>query len=119
MRNKNIQADILALISDGKVRTLQTIADKVEVSKITVFRHIQSLSYRFNIETFCGGIDRGGVRLIAEPKVSVEMLNPNDLQLIINTLSSLQNGNVRIKSFIHKLSTQKKLKENDYERKVL
>lgn len=107
MRNKNIQADILALISDGKVRTLQTIADQVEVSKITVFRHIQSLSYRYNIETFCGGIERGGVRLITNDEVSIKKLNSNDLQLILSKLESLQDSNIRIQDFIHRLTTIK------------
>lgn len=107
VRNKNIQADILSLISDGKVRTLQTIADQVEVSKITVFRHIQSLSYRYNIETFCGGIERGGVRLITNDEVSVKKLNSNDLQLILSKLESLQDSNIRIQDFIHRLTTIK------------
>ncbi len=115
-KTSSTTADILNYISDGKVHTLQEIADEVEVSWHTAQRHIQSLAYRYNIETFCGGVNRGGVRLIAEQKVSVEKLSSDDLQLIINTLSSLQDGNVRIKSFLHKLSTQKELKENYYEK---
>lgn len=111
MRSRNIQADILDCISDGKLHTYSEIASKTEISYITVYRHIQSLSYRFNIETFKGGIDKGGVRFIPEQKVSVEKLTSDDLQLIIEQLELLQNSNVRIKSFINKLSTQKEIKE--------
>lgn len=112
MRSNNIQADIFNFISDEKLHTMSEIADYVEVNEKTVRRHIQSLSYRFNIETFKGGIDKGGVRLISEQKVSVEKLTSDDLQLIIEHLESLQDSNVRIKSFIHKLSTQKEIKES-------
>lgn len=55
VRSSSIIADILHFISDGKFHTLQEIADEVEVSRITAYRHIQSLSYRYNIESFHGG----------------------------------------------------------------
>lgn len=116
MRSRNIQADILDFISDNKVHTYQAIADAVECSYITVYRHVQALAYRFNIETFKGGIDKGGIRYIGEQKVDVEKLTSDDLQLIISKLSSLQDDNPRIKSFIHKLSTQKDLKESKHEK---
>jgi len=111
VRSKNIQADVFAFISDGKKHTLQEIANACEISKITAFRHIESLSIHYNIKTFVGGIDRGGVQLIPEQKVSVEKLTSDDLQLIIEQLELLQNSNVRIKSFINKLSSQKEIKE--------
>lgn len=116
MRSRNIQADILDYLSDNKIHSMSKIAEELEVSRMTVYRHIQSLAYRFNIETFKGGIDKGGVRFIGEQKVDVEKLTSDDLQLIISKLSSLQDANPRIKSFIHKLSTQKELKESKYER---
>lgn len=110
-KSSSINADILEFVSDGKLHTLQEIADEIEASRITVYRHIQSLSYRFNIETFHGGDKKGGVRLILEQKVSVEKLTSDDLQLIIEHLESLQDSNVSIKSFINTLSTQKEFKE--------
>lgn len=116
MRSRNIQADIFNYISDGKKHTYQSIAEAIECSYSSAKRHVQDLSYNFNIQTFHGGIDRGGIQMIPEQKVSVEKLSSDDLQLIINTLSSLQDGNVRIKSFLHKLSAQKELKENYYEK---
>ena len=63
LKKSSITADILNLLSDNKVHTLQEIADEIEISKMTVRRHIQSLSYRYPIQTFCGGINRGGVYL--------------------------------------------------------
>lgn len=63
LRNSSITADILSVLSDGKRHTMQEIANQVEVCERTVRRHVQSLSYRYPIETFCGGIERGGVRL--------------------------------------------------------
>ena len=63
LKKSSITADILIILSDCKVHTLQEIADEVEVHKNTVAKHIQSLSYRYPINTFCGGINRGGVCL--------------------------------------------------------
>ena len=113
VRSRNIQADILDLLYDGKVHTYNEIASKIEVCKKTVFRHIQTLNYRYNIDTFHGGIDRGGVRLVLNQSISLEKLNSNDLQLIINELGSLQNPNPRIMSFIKSLCTLKSLKEKE------
>lgn len=113
VRSSSIIADILHYISDGKFHTLQEIADEVEVSRITAYRYIQSLSYRYNIESFHGGDKRGGIRLIPDKKVSIEKLTSDDLQLIISKLESLQDSNPRIKSFINKPSTNLEFKEID------
>lgn len=118
MRTRLIQNDILAFLQDYKVHTMQEICNELEISRSTCLRHLNDLALHYNIQTFVGGRN-GGVRLIGEQKVSVEHLNSDDLQLIISKLSLLQNDNPRIKSFIHKLSAQKDLKENNYERKVL
>ena len=63
LKKSSITADILSFISDGQVHTMQEIADEIEVSNCTVQRHIQSLSFRYPIETFHGGDNRGGVFL--------------------------------------------------------
>ena len=111
MRSKNIQADSLQLISDGKVRTLQEIANEVEVHRITVYKHIQALSFRYNIETFHGGINRGGVRMITERKISTEKLSVEELELILKQFKRLKDFTPNIISFIHNLTTQKEIKE--------
>ena len=106
MRSRNIQADILAYLSDAKLHTMQEIAEHVEVRERTVRRHIQDLSYRFNIQTFFGRDGYGGVRFIKEKSIDVGYLNNDELQLIIDQLSLLQNSDVNIKRFIKGLSSQ-------------
>lgn len=104
MRNRNIQADILNYISDGKLHTTKEIASEIEISQITVKRHIQALSYRFNIETFKGGIDKGGVRLIPDENVKTNYLSEDELQLIVSKLSSLQVDSPNIKKFVNSIA---------------
>ena len=106
MRSRNIQADILACLSDGKFHTTNEIAQEIEVCQKTVKRHIQSLAYRHNIETFCGGDRKGGVRLVEEKKVSLKGLSNNDLQLIIGAIDLLQESNLAIKVFSNRLKLQ-------------
>ena len=113
MRNRSIQADLISYLSDGKLHTTKEISQFLEVSQITIKRHIQALSYRFNIQTFNGGVDRGGVRMIIDKKVTVEKLDDNELHLIIDKLSSMQNATVNIKKFINDLALMKEIKEKD------
>ena len=104
LKKSSITADILSLLSDGKVYTLQEIADEVEVSKITVHRHIQSLSYRYPIETFCGGINRGGVYLDKDYIYQGSTLTNDELQLINKALLLLQGQNACVdQKLLHSL----------------
>lgn len=119
LKKSSITADILSLLSDGKVHTLQEIADEVEVSKITVHRHIQSLSYRYPIETFCGGINRGGVYLDKDYIYQGSTLTNDELQLINKALLLLQKQNANVdQKLLHNLLNKFSLpsnKENFYE----
>ena len=90
LKKSSITADILNVLSDCKIHTLQEIADIVEVSKITVHRHIQSLSYRYPIQTFCGGINRGGVCLDKDYIHQGKVLTNDELQVINKALTLLQ-----------------------------
>ena len=92
LKKSSITADILNILSDCKVHTLQEIADEVEVSKMTVRRHIQSLSYRYPIQTFSGGINRGGVYLDKNYLYQGQMLTRDELQVINKALAMLQNS---------------------------
>ena len=104
LKKSSITADILSLLSDGKVHTLQEIADEIEVSKITVHRHIQSLSYRYPIETFCGGINRGGVYLDKDYIYQGSTLTNDELQLINKALLLLQGQNACVdQKLLHSL----------------
>lgn len=86
----DITADILNFISDGKVHTMNQIAEACEVSKRTVNRHIQSLSYRYPIDTFRGGIDRGGVILDTKYIVQGKIITNEKLQILGKALDLLQ-----------------------------
>ena len=90
LKKSSITADILNVLSDCKIHTMQEIADIVEVSKITVRRHIQSLSYRYPIQTFCGGINRGGVCLDKDYIHQGKILTNDELQVINKALTLLQ-----------------------------
>lgn len=96
LKKSSITADILNILSDNKVHTLQEIADEVEISKMTVRRHIQSLSYRYPVETFCGGINRGGVYLDKDYVYQGSTLTNDELQLINNALLLLQKQGVGV-----------------------
>lgn len=104
MKKRDIQADILALLSDGRLWKMNDIASEIEVCRKTVNRHIQSLSYRHNILVFHGGEQKGGVRLIKEKEVSVENLSAEDLQRITICLKEMDNKSKQIDLFIFRLS---------------
>lgn len=90
LKYASITADILNVLSDCKVHTMQEIADKVEVTERTVRSHIQSLSYRYPINTFRGGINRGGVQLDKNYLHQGKIRSTDELQLIEKALKLLQ-----------------------------
>ena len=104
VRSRSLQADILNYISDNKLHTYQSIADAVECSFSSARRHIQDLSYRFNIEIRTGGFGKGGIRLIPDENVKTNYLNENELQLIVSKLESLQDSSPNIKKFVNSIA---------------
>ena len=90
LKKSSITADILYILSDGKIHQMQDIADEIEVSRKTIVRHIQSLSYRYPIQTFCGGINRGGVYIDKNYIYQGTILSIDELQLIQKALNLLQ-----------------------------
>ena len=90
LRKSSITADILNILSDCKIHTINEIADEVEVSRSTVKRHIQSLSFRYPIQSFCGGINRGGVYLDKNYVYQGQTLTNDELQIIGRALKLLQ-----------------------------
>lgn len=104
MKKRDIQADILALLSDGRLWKMNEIAREIEVCRKTVIRHIQSLSYRHNILVFHGGEEKGGVRLIREKEVSIENLSAEELNQIILCLRNMKDKSKQIDLFIFRLN---------------
>lgn len=96
LRKSSITADILNVLSDGKIHTLQDIAEKVEVCRQTVCRHIQSLSYRYPIETFHGGDKRGGVYLDKKYLHQGKIRSRDELQIISKALELLQKSGSKV-----------------------
>lgn len=113
MRKRNIQADIYAVISDGKVWTIKEIAEEVEVHYNTVYRHIHDMAYRLDIRFYTGRIN-GGIQLILERKVSIEKLTTKDIDVIIITLSTIELKSEGIRHFIYQLKKFKN--DNSYVR---
>ena len=89
LRSSSITADILNFLSDGKLHTYSEIAEEVEVHKNTVYKHIQSLSYRYPIQTFCGK-HNAGVKLDTNYIQQGRILTKDELQLINKALTLLQ-----------------------------
>lgn len=71
MRSRFVWYGVLEILSDYKVHTIQEMADKLEVSYITVQRHIADASLYKPIVTNRNGKDRGVKLLLtnAERKI--------------------------------------------------
>lgn len=119
LKKSSITADILHVLNDGKVHTMQQIADEVEVSERTVRRHIQSLSYRYPIETFVGGDKRGGVFLDKSAIHQGKILSSDELQIISKALRLLQESECKdvdhevLKKLIKEYQTPEKQEQED------
>jgi hypothetical protein len=90
LRSSSITADVLNILTDCKIHTMQEIADEVEVSKRTVIKHITSLSYRFPIETFHGGDKHGGVFLNKTYIMNGHLLTKTELKFGSKIFNSVQ-----------------------------
>ena len=107
MKRRDIQADILALISNGQIWKIKRLSEEIEVSYKTIYRHLHDMAYRLDIRFYTGRLN-GGVQLILERKISIELLTDEDIELIIITLSTVAKTNERITQFICMLAKFKK-----------
>lgn len=96
IRSSSITADILNVLSDGKLHTMSDIANTVECSRQTVHKHIQSLSYRYPIDSFHGGDKKGGVILDKKFISNGKILSNDKLQIINKALKLLQNSDANV-----------------------
>ena len=119
MKSSSITADILHVLNDGKVHTMSDIAKEVECSRQTVHKHIQSLSYRYPIETFVGGDKRGGVFLDKSAIHQGKILSRDELQIISKALRLLQESECKdvdqelLKKLIKEYQTPEKQEQED------
>lgn len=95
LKYSSITADIINILSDCKLHKMQEIADEVEVSERTVRKHIQSLSYRYPIQTFCGN-KNGGVKLDENYLFQGKIRSNDELQIIEQALRLLQKSSADV-----------------------
>ena len=113
MKRRDIQADIFALISNGQIWTIQKLAEEIEVSYKTIYRHLHDMAYRLNIKFYTGRLN-GGVQFIIERKVNVEKLTNGDMEVIIITLSTIETKSEGMQYFIYELTKVQKEKLQVY-----
>ena len=119
LKKSSITADILHVLNDGKIHTLQEIADEVEAHKSTIKRHLQSLSYRYPIETYHGGDNRGRVYLDKSAIHQGKILTRDELQIISKALRLLQESKCKdvnqevLKKLIKEYQTPEKQEQED------
>lgn len=108
MRRRDIAADILYILSDGSIHNMQDIADKLNISRKTVFRHIASLSYFHPIETFHGGneFNRGGVKLDISKDVTLGALTLEEQKTILDALILIKDMNMHNQNIVQRLITK-------------
>jgi len=118
VKKYDVAASILEILEDNEIHSMNEIAEKLELSRLTVFRHIQTLSLHYDIETFKGGQIRGGVRLKTITKLDVSYLSSNDLQSVMSAIGSLQDPEGNIQRLVKDLANRiRKEQENDRFRK--
>ena len=100
MRSRYIQNDILFYLSDGKPHSSEELAEIIEVSEITIRRHIKDLSLNYPIVSFAGGIGGGGGYIMLS--FSSQLLTKGDVEIIVNTLEKEEN-NDEVSTLITKL----------------
>lgn len=98
MRSRYIHKRILAYLSDCKLHTIQEIAEEIEVSYITVFRHIQDIPGEMITTYHGGGRKRGGVQLLRTDKFH-QIFDSQEAGLLLEGLKE-RVGRARVTSLI-------------------
>lgn len=80
MKSRYIQGGIISILQDLKVHTIEEMAKKLEIAKLTVFRHISDISMFYPIVTSRGY--GGGVRLLP----SADALTDEEIEYAVDAL---------------------------------
>lgn len=80
MKSRYIQGGIISILQDHKVHTIEEMAKKLEIAKLTVFRHISDISMFYPIVTSRGY--GGGVRLLS----SADALTDEEIEYAVDAL---------------------------------
>ena len=96
MRSRYIHNRILAYLSDCKLHTIQEVAEEIEVSYITVFRHIQDIPEDMITTYHGGGRKRGGVQLLRTDKLN-QIFDAREVGLLLQGIKELPDSAERSK----------------------
>lgn len=96
MRSRYIHNRILAYLSDCKLHTIQEIAEEIEVSYITVLRHIQDIPEEMITTYHGGGKHRGGVQLLRTDKLN-QIFDAQEVRLLLQGVEELPDSEARLK----------------------
>ena len=122
IRSSSIVSDMLFILSDCKVHTIDELANEIEVSRSTIKRYIQSLSYHYPIQSFCGGTIPGGVYLEKGYVYQGKVLTRDELQVINKALTMLQNSENNevnqelLKALLERFALPENKEQKDYGR---
>ena len=109
MQTRHIFYDILGILQDGKLHTINEICSKLQISRSTCVRHLNDLSMHYQIRTFVGG-RHGGIKFIGQRKVDVT-LNDDKLGQVVSHLKLLDDPDIQ--SFANSLENLLKRDEDD------
>lgn len=96
MRSRYIHNRIMAYLSDCKLHTIQEIAEEIEVSYITVLRHIQDIPEEMITTYHGGGKNRGGVQLLRTDKLN-QIFDAREVGLLLEGIRGLPESAERSK----------------------
>ena len=90
MRKRYVQGEILFYLSNGKLHTTRELAENVEVSEMTIRRHISDLSIKFPIVTNKGGIGGGGGIQMNKNGCTFSVFTDRELKIILQGLELME-----------------------------
>jgi len=115
VKKYDVEASILEILEDNEIHSMNEIAEKLEISRWTVYRHIETLSLHYDIEIYRGGAIKGGVRLKTITKIDVSYLSSDDLQSVIEAIGLLQDPQGNIQRLVDDLANRIRKEQENYE----
>ena len=125
MKNLEALTKLISYISDNKIHTTKEIAEYCDISRKTACNYLNILSLEFDIQTFKGGVNYGGVQFLGrkigktietteinyfsetnaylrKKYIDISYLNDIDILIICDVLNNVINNN-HIKFFVKML----------------
>lgn len=98
---------LLSVLAENDKVTIRELADRFEVSRRTIMRDLDSLTYAGIPVTSCPGVN-GGVSIMKGHRINQRVLSETDLEKLFTSLSSLKSfdGDTSITNLLAKLVPQ-------------